>query len=110
MTATIAIVGGRDFSDYGLLKTKLDEIRRVYPTIDCVVSGGARGADQLGEQYAREQGMGMTTLRPDIIDAAGIVVAFWDGRSRGTLDSIKKAQKQRKILFVYQYDGTIHEF
>jgi hypothetical protein len=59
MTATIAIVGGRDFSDYGLLKTKLDEIRRVYPTIDCVVSGGARGADQLGEQYAREQAPSM---------------------------------------------------
>ena len=125
MTATVAIVGGRDFNDYALLKTKLDEIRTVYPTITGVVSGGARGADRLGERYADEHLLGMRVLRPDwrrcgrgaatmrntdIIDAAGIVVAFWDGKSRGTRDSIKKAQQQRKILFVYHYDGSIHEF
>ena len=125
MTATIAIIGDGDFNDYALLKTKLDEIRQVYPTIDRAVSGGARGTDQLGEQYARAHGMWMQIFRPDwarygrgaallrntdIINAADIIVAFWDGKSRGTQDSIQKARQQGKILFAYDYSGAIHEF
>ena len=53
----IAIVGGRNFDNYQYLKTsidnKLDELN-IINDVDTVVSGGARGADSLGEKYADE--------------------------------------------------------
>lgn len=56
----VIICGGREFSDYDLLKRKCDyylseKLKRGENVI--VVSGGNEGADTLGEQYARERGL-----------------------------------------------------
>lgn len=50
METRIIIAGGRMFTDYELLEQKVDEILR---NIDepVIISGGARGADTLGEKY-----------------------------------------------------------
>jgi len=83
-----------------------------------VISGGAPGADSLGERFAAEHGLPVTIFHADwerygkaagiirntdIIDAADIVFAFWDGKSPGTKDSIKKAMSRAKTLFVCRY-------
>ena len=47
----VIIAGSRSFNDYTLLKTELDKLF-VEPFI--VVSGGAKGADSLGERWAEE--------------------------------------------------------
>lgn len=76
-----------------------------------IISGGAAGADTLAERYALETGTKLTTYLPDwnkygkaagpirnqdIINAADMVLAIWDGQSTGTADSLKKAKAQRK--------------
>ena len=57
----LAIVGSRTFSNYKLLKEYLDQI----PDITEIVSGGAAGADTLGEQYAREKSIPIVRYLPD---------------------------------------------
>ena len=116
----LAIIGSRAFNDYELLKKHID------PTnIAAIVSGGARGADTLAEQFARENNLQMIVFKPDyathgraapfirnsaIIEASDAVIAFWDGSSAGTLDSIKKAKKMKKPVTVIEYTSNTLEF
>ena len=57
----IAIVGSRTFEDYDAMCSFIDEklVAMEHPTIEAVVSGGARGADTLAERYAQERGLQM---------------------------------------------------
>ncbi|OBX37015.1 hypothetical protein A8U91_01363 [Halomonas elongata] len=49
------VAGGRDFDDWPLMKRKLDAIFANQEMVE-IVSGGAAGADSLGERYAEERG------------------------------------------------------
>ena len=75
-----------------------------------IISGGAKGADQLGERYAKEEGLELTRILPDwkgrgkraglerntdIVAQADYVLAFWD--------TIKKTQKTSKVLKIIYY-------
>lgn len=107
-----AIVGSRDFE-------RLDLVARFVQTLtpkeDIVVSGGARGVDSIAETTAEQIGVGVISFRPDwetygkkagiirnkwIIDEADRVVAFWDGKSKGTKHSIDLAIQSGKPLIV----------
>jgi len=113
----VAVVGSRSFGDYDLLRNTLDAI----PDKTEIVSGGAIGADELGERYAREHNIPITIFLPDwkkyrraagpirnrlIVDAADHVIAFWDGESRGTLSGINLAKAARKKLTIVRYGTT----
>lgn len=104
----IAVVGSRTFTDYQLLSTILKEY-----DIKQLISGGAAGADKLAEQYAKEYNIPIIVYKPDwqkhgkiagllrntdIIKDADIVIAFWNGISTGTKDSINKAKEMNKQL------------
>lgn len=70
-----------------------------------IISGGARGPDSFADEWAAWKGISRTVLRPDWQRhgrAAGMrrneamlalkpdkVLAFWDGRSRGTKHMIE---------------------
>lgn len=110
-----AIVGSRDFDDYNYLHWVLDKIRAMF-SIDGFVSGGAKGADRLAEVYADSFEIPIEIIKPkwekfgrsagmirngEIIKAADIVIAFWDGESKGTKNSIDRALKAKKRLFVF---------
>jgi hypothetical protein len=110
----VAIVGSRSFNDYDLLKQTLDSIK----DISLVISGCAKGADNLGELYAKERGIPTLLFRPDwkkygkaagfirnkeIISNADFVIAFYDGASKGTANSISLANKQGKKLIVINF-------
>jgi hypothetical protein len=103
----VAVVGSRCFDDYGLVKAELDSMTN----IEEIVTGGAIGADALGEEYAIKNNIKTTVFLPDyktygrcapikrnleIILNCDCVVAFWDGNSRGTLNSITTATKNNK--------------
>ena len=60
----VAVVGSRFFTDYDYVKSSLDAINNVYK-ITVIVSGGARGADSLGERYARENGIEFVLFAAD---------------------------------------------
>ena len=55
-----AVIGSRTFNDYSFLRETLEQ----YP-ITQIVSGGAKGADQLSEQYAHEKGLPTQIFKPD---------------------------------------------
>ena len=61
----VIVAGGRDFKDYDLLKCTLDSFQQEYGNITEVVSGGARGSDKLGEQYANENNIPIKRFVPD---------------------------------------------
>ena len=120
----IAIVGGRDFSDYTLLKESLLAYISIYRVPDNIVSGGAKGADTLATQFATEMGIPLLVFKPDyqkygrgatlirntqIIKNAEVVFAFWDGESKGTKDSITKAKKLQKELYIISYGEKTEE-
>jgi len=111
----IAIIGSRDFSNYDLLTKTLEHLK---PNITQVISGAARGADSLGEQWAKENQID-TLIFPanwglygkragfirneDIIKNCDCCIAFWDGKSKGTAHSIslcKKLNKSYEVVYV----------
>lgn len=109
----VAVIGSRSFNDYQRLKDTLSKI-----DISLLVSGGANGADKLGEQYANENNIPTKIFLPDwekhgkaagflrntdIINEADLVVAFWDQQSNGTRDSIQKAEKQGKKVIIISF-------
>ena len=82
-----------------------------------IVSGGAKGIDTLAKSYAEEIGCKYTEFLPDyekygkaapirrndeIVDYADIVIAMWDGESKGTKYVIDICKKTRKSLIVYK--------
>ncbi len=60
----LCIFGSRDFYDYKLLKSKIDEIHGKTPIYE-VVSGKARGADSLGERWAKENNIKISEFPAD---------------------------------------------
>ncbi len=111
----VAIVGSRTFNNYSFLKRKIEETTRDI-IIEQIISGGAKGADKLAEQFAKENNIPIKILKPDwkkgkwagferntnIINQSDIVFAFYNGTSKGTLDSIKKAEKLNKKLYIFE--------
>ena len=52
----VAVIGGRDFNDYDKAKKSLDNILKFVDEDIEIISGGAKGADAVGEKYAAEFG------------------------------------------------------
>ena len=115
----LAIVGSRTFKDYDLLVTWVDSIFYMQDTDEkFVISGGASGADRLAERYANTHIANLIIYPADwnkygksagfirnqtIVDNCDMVLAFWDGESRGTADTIAKAKKAKKPTFIIYF-------
>ena len=111
----VVIAGCRDYENYEEAKKYIDiclsDIRKENEIV--IVSGCARGADALGEKYAKENGFKVEKYPADWITygrSAGpkrneemakisdYVICFWDGKSRGTKSMIEYAKKYNKPL------------
>lgn len=118
----VCVFGSRDGWEYAnvarLLEVTLTDTQIPEWTI---ISGGARGVDTFAEQYAKFNGHSFVVFNADwngLGKSAGFVrngdmvftadagVAFWDGFSRGTADSIQKFIQAGKPLMVHKADGT----
>lgn len=97
-TFKVIVAGSRDFNDYDLLVKKLDFLLQNKKDIE-IVSGNARGADALGERYAKERGYALKLFPADwktfgvqagyfrnleMAKYANALAAFWDSKSPGT--------------------------
>ena len=111
-----AVIGSRDFNNYAVLENELDKHQ-----ISKIVSGGAKGADQLAERYAQEKSILIQIFKPDwtkygksagvirnkeIISNCDAVIAFWDGKSKGTKSSIDFANKKEKQVAVMAFQNN----
>lgn len=116
----VIIAGGRDFNDYSLLKESCDQILSDLNNIE-IISGRARGADSLGEDYALERGYDCTIFPADwekygkaagykrnseMADFADLLIAFWDGTSKGTEHMINIARKKGLDIKIINYEKT----
>jgi len=87
----------------------MDKILQNQTSIE-IVSGGAKGADQLGEQYAKENNYNLRIFPADwdkygkkagyirneeMAKYADACVCFWDGKSKGTKMMIELAKKYK---------------
>lgn len=116
----VIVAGGRDFENYHLLQKKLVHyFRNLAPEDVEIVSGGARGADKLGERFAEEHGCPLAIFNADwdrwgksagyrrnteMANYADACVVFWDGKSKGTKHMIDIATKQGIPVKVIRYD------
>lgn len=127
MKIRIIVAGGRDFNDYDLLHSSLVELLFEIDDTNTTeiefVSGTCRGADVLGEQFAynynydvkrfpanwNELGKRAGWVRNcDMAKYAseadhGILVAFWDGKSKGTKNMIDIANRYGLDVKVVRY-------
>lgn len=109
----VIIAGGRNFNDYDFLCKKVDEIL-VWNYIDIeIVSGTANGTDKLGERYALEWGFPVKQFpsnwdlhgksagylrNSEMAKYSDLLIAFWDGKSKGTKHMIDLAKKGGLIV------------
>ena len=111
----IVIGGCRDFNDYNLIEKTLDEFFSEIGEEVTILSGHCRGADILAERYAAEKGIRVEIYTADwarygraagplrnreMVERGDMVIAFWDGSSKGTGDLIKYAKKLSKPVRV----------
>jgi hypothetical protein len=87
-----------------------------------IVSGGARGADKLGERLAAEYGIPCSVFNADwdglgkragyirnaqmaeYVAPEGILLALWDGVSKGTQHMIKIAEDLKLVVLVWRVE------
>lgn len=115
----LAIIGSRSFDDWNTLDTTMARWfkRDGEYVVTEVISGGARGADKLAADWAREVGIKVYEHLPDwdrygkragfirnedIVKDADMVLGFWDGLSKGTANSLSIAKRLKKpTLIIY---------
>ena len=105
----IAIIGSRNI--------EVENLGEYLPeNVSEIVSGGAKGVDSCAREYAEKNKIPLKEFLPDykrygrgaplkrnmeIIEYADKVIAFWDGRSKGTkfvIDNCKKSGKAIEII------------
>ncbi len=102
----VAIIGSRSITNM--------DISRFIPDVTTeIVSGGASGIDTLAEDWADKNRISKTIIRPqysrygksaplirnkEIVNRADMVVAIWDGKSRGTKFTMEYAEKLGKSV------------
>jgi len=106
----LIIAGGRDFDNYDLLKFEtMKFIMDCKPTNQItIISGKAKGADTLGERFAKEFNLNLLEFPADwnkwgkqagskrnreMAKHATHLIAFWDGTSKGTKNMIEIANE-----------------
>ena len=94
---------------------KMDQYVAKHGKPSLVISGGAKGADTYGVQWAQARDIPIKEYKPnqklinitnfrnaamtrntDIVNSSDRVVAFWDGKSTGTKDTLTKAKTLKK--------------
>lgn len=111
----VAIVGSRKASDELLMRCWEYVESLSLDTI--IISGGAVGIDEQAENCAFVRGMKTIILKPDwkqygkaagmirnqhIVDMADEIAAFWDGKSKGTQNTIQRAQRAGKKVTIFE--------
>lgn len=121
----IIIAGGRDITDYEIVRQAVIQSGywKAYGKTIEVISGTARGADKLGEEFAERNGLQVHRMPADwdtygksaghrrnaemgafALAHEGRLLALWDGQSRGTKGMIEWASKNGLKGFVYRTD------
>ena len=108
----VAVIGSRGLT--------IDDLGKYLPegTTE-IVSGGAKGVDSCAKEYALAHNIKLTEFLPEykkfgraaplkrnlqIIEYSDIVLAFWDGKSKGTKYVIDNCRKMGVEVKIYTID------
>ena len=114
----IAIVGSRTFEDASVIRSAIRRWMVLAPEGVTIVSGGARGADSIGEAIAKELSLPTLIYLPDwarfgksagfrrnmdIVRDADVILAFFapGPKSNGTKHTVAEARIAGKPVYVY---------
>ena len=119
----LIVAGSRNFEDYQLLESSLDEFIELHSLGDpdpgvIIISGLAKGADLLGVQYAKKRGYQVEEFPAnwklgrsagpkrnlEMAKSANACIVFWDGVSKGTANMIELAKRHQLKLLVVFYE------
>lgn len=104
----LAVIGSRGIDEVALEQYLPREVTEL-------VSGGAKGVDACAARYAREHGIALREFLPEyarfgraaplrrneqIVAYADEVMAFWDGRSKGTAHVVALCRRLGKPITV----------
>lgn len=108
----VVIAGSRSINDFDLIK---EAVERSGFDITEVVSGTARGADRLGEHWARTNNVPIKMMPADwdkngkaagyirnreMAEYADAAIIIWDGESRGSKNMIDEMVKKNKPHYI----------
>ena len=114
----IIIAGSRSFHDYQLLCQTLAPERH---RITQVITGGAKGADQLGYRWAWKHAVKHQLFRADwerfgksagvrrnyqMAQIGDVLVCFWDGVSKGSAHMMQCMRQLGKPVVVVRVDAA----
>jgi predicted Rossmann fold nucleotide-binding protein DprA/Smf involved in DNA uptake len=109
----VAIVGSRHFSEPG----RVSDYVNALPHGASVITGSASGVDAAATRAARAKGIPVQVIPASfdeladaaksaarnqrLIDACDVLVAFWDGSSKGTRNTVDRALDSGKEVRVF---------
>jgi len=109
----VAIVGSRHFSDL----SRVGEYVKSLPPRASIITGSASGVDASATKAAREKGIPVqvmpasfeeladtaksTARNQRLVDSCDVLVAFWDGSSKGTRTTVERALDSGKEVHVF---------
>jgi len=119
----LIVAGGRDFNDptlaFDSIDLKVTELGG--PDNVTIIEGGAKGADYFGYAYAlalsiphkqfpadwKKHGRAAGPIRnAEMAEHGTHLLAFWDGKSRGTKNMIDTAKKKGLSVGVVHYEAS----
>jgi len=115
---TVIIAGSRSINDLSQVEYAVRDFLKKYPTfiITRILSGGARGVDRLGVEWAMRNGRDYSVIPADwkkfgrsaghvrnleMSKISDALIAVWDGASHGTLDMITIMRDLDKPYYIY---------
>jgi len=118
----VIIAGGRDFQwnleEHDRLEAYLDSLREPGEYVE-IVCGGARGADAFGKQHSEMYERVELKMFPadwekygksagyrrnaEMAKYADRLLAFWDGKSKGTKHMIDLARREGLLVNIHRY-------
>ena len=112
----VVVAGCRYYNERDKFNTFVDETLKIIGSDITILSGHCSGVDTMAEMYAEEHGMPVEIFKPDrkrygrgggpvrnkqMIESCDVVIAFWDGVSRGTRNLLDPAEKYNRRIFIF---------
>lgn len=109
----VIIAGSRNVTEYSIVAFAIENSKF---EIDNVISGKAKGVDELGEKWAKSRNIPIIEYPADwkkygksagvirneqMAKAADALIAIWDGKSSGTFNMIQNAKKYDLKMYIY---------
>ena len=121
----VIVAGGRDFTNINVMAETLNNLQDVDHVIEIekliLICGVARGADLTAYKLFKEAGLPIEEYPADwdqhgkqagyirntqMANVADMLIAFWDGESRGTAHMIHTARARNLKVLVFNYEGN----